>query len=183
MKQKRALVLWGLSGEFAVDLKAKKIFGDKNISNRLSLYKVLHECGHLSIFNIPIDDWVSMSFDQICEEIMAWKYAKNCVKPEYWDELEELAVGCISSHARYCICPKFFTEDLLYFMLQWGDKGEKPKQHYDILHILSLSLLEWLPSYYWKIIKIVRIIGICVKELVHYALHGPKSLGNHEHGF
>ena len=80
----------------------------------LSLYSALHECGHLTIFNSPRDIWVAMSFDQICEEIIAWKYAKNCVKPEYWDELEEFAVVNIFYYVRSCISPNFFKVDILF---------------------------------------------------------------------
>ena len=173
MKDKRAILLHGLSGNFAVVLKEKKIIGDKKISNRLSLYKVLHECGHLMIFNSPVDDCSDYSFDQICEEIMAWKYAKSCVKPEYWGELEELAIVCIMSYVKYCVCPQFFKVNLLSFMLQWGDDGEKAKQCCDPSHLLFLWLLEKLPSYYWKIIQrvriitqLIKIIGLCVRELV-----------------
>jgi hypothetical protein len=172
MKKDRGELLHRLAGGFAVNLETKMITGEKKIRNRLSLYSALHECGHLTIYNSPRDIWVAMSFDQICEEIMAWKYAKNCVKPQYWDELEEFAVVNILSYVRSCISPNFFTDDLLYFMLRWGDIGERPTQYCDILHSLSLRLLERVPSYYWKISKLVRIIGICVRDLVEYSLNG-----------
>ncbi len=175
MKKEREELLHRLSGDFAVNFESKKITGDKKIRNRLSLYLALHECGHLSIFNSPRDIWESKSFEQICEEIMAWKYAKNCVKPEFWDELEELAVVSTLSHVRYCMCPKFFTEDLLYFMLRWGDNGSKLKQHYDIFHTFSLWLLERVPSNYWEINKLVLIMGRCVKLLVRYGLNGERG--------
>jgi hypothetical protein len=174
MKKKRGELLHRLAGSFAVNLETKNITGEKKIKNRLSLYSALHECGHISIFNSPRDIWKAMSFNQLCEEIMAWKYAKNCVKPEYWDELEELAVVCILSYVKSCMCPNFFTEDRLYFLLRWGDNGERPKQYYDILHTLSLRLLERVPSYYWKISRLVRIIGICVKALIEYGLDGGR---------
>jgi hypothetical protein len=95
---------------------------NSRIKNQYQLYVVLHELGHKTLVydDDRKDNYKIITVKTVFDEIMAWRYARGCVKKEYYEHFDALAVTCIMTYSDDTKAKNVFDEERIRFLLTWN---------------------------------------------------------------
>lgn len=123
------------AGIWQIDIDTGEVFGpffyvpksdresnvNGRVKNQYQLFAILHELGHktLTYDEDRKDNHTIITVKVVFDEIMAWRYARGCIKKEYHLYFDDLAITCIMTYSDDTKVKDIFTEDRIRFLLTW----------------------------------------------------------------